>query len=79
MSFNLRVWTREYNNRPGVLKSQLYYQIADRFREKGIEIPSRSRISHKENSAAILKAAQSPNNDTCLSGLIVTGCTDRYL
>ena len=39
MSFNLRVWTREYINRPGVLKSQLYYQIADRFREKGIEIP----------------------------------------
>ncbi len=39
MVFNLRVWTREYINRPGVLKSQLYYEIARRFREHGIEIP----------------------------------------
>jgi len=39
MIFNLRVWTREYVNRPGVLKSQLYYEIARRFREQGIEIP----------------------------------------
>ncbi|MDD4240627.1 MAG: mechanosensitive ion channel [Smithellaceae bacterium] len=39
MKFNLRVWTRDYINRPGVLKSQLYYEIARRFREKGIEIP----------------------------------------
>jgi small-conductance mechanosensitive channel len=37
--FNLRVWTREYINRPGVLKSQLYYEISRRFREEGIEIP----------------------------------------
>jgi small-conductance mechanosensitive channel len=39
MKFNLRVWTRDYINRPGVLKSQLYYEIARRFREEGIEIP----------------------------------------
>ncbi len=39
MIFNLRVWTREYVNRPGVLKSQLYDEIARRFREQGIEIP----------------------------------------
>jgi small-conductance mechanosensitive channel len=39
MTFNLRVWTRDYINRPGVLKSQLYYEIARRFREEGIEIP----------------------------------------
>jgi len=39
MMFNLRVWTREYINRPGVLKSRLYYEIARRFREKGVEIP----------------------------------------
>lgn len=39
MMFNLRVWTREYINRPGVLKSQLYYEISRRFREEGIEIP----------------------------------------
>ncbi|MBN1474479.1 MAG: mechanosensitive ion channel family protein [Syntrophaceae bacterium] len=39
MMFNLRVWTREYIDRPGVLKSQLYYEISRRFREEGIEIP----------------------------------------
>ncbi len=46
MLFNLRVWTREYINRPGVLKSQLYYEIAKRFREKGIEIPFPQRDVH---------------------------------
>jgi small-conductance mechanosensitive channel len=46
MVFNLRVWTREYINRPGVLKSQLYYEIARRFREQGIEIPFPQRDVH---------------------------------
>jgi small-conductance mechanosensitive channel len=39
LEFNLRVWTSEYVNRPGVLKSQLYYEIFRKFREKGVEIP----------------------------------------
>lgn len=46
MIFNLRVWTREYINRPGVLKSQLYYEVARRFREEGIEIPLPQRDVH---------------------------------
>ena len=46
MKFNLRVWTREYVNRPGVLKSQLYYEIARRFRAQGIEIPYPQRDVH---------------------------------
>ena len=46
MKFNLRVWTREFINRPGVLKSQLYYEIARRFREQGIEIPYPQRDVH---------------------------------
>lgn len=46
MIFNLRVWTREYINRPGVLKSQLYYEVARRFREQGIEIPFPQRDVH---------------------------------
>lgn len=49
MVFNLRVWTREYINRPGVLKSQLYYEIARRFREEGIEIPFPQRDIHVKN------------------------------
>lgn len=39
IEFNLRVWTREYINRPGVLKSQLYYAIFRKFKEHNVEIP----------------------------------------
>jgi len=49
MVFNLRVWSCEYINRPGVLKSQLYYEIARRFREEGIEIPFPQRDIHIKN------------------------------
>jgi len=44
--FNLRVWTREYINRPGVLKSQLYYAIFDKFTKHGIKIPFPQRDIH---------------------------------
>ncbi len=46
LNFNLRVWTSEYINRPGVLKSQLYYEISRRFTEAGIEIPFPQRDIH---------------------------------
>ncbi len=46
LNFNLRVWTSEYINRPGVLKSQLYYEISRRFKEAGIEIPFPQRDIH---------------------------------
>lgn len=35
----LRVWTRDYTDRPGVLRSELNYAISRKFREHGIEIP----------------------------------------
>lgn len=44
--FNLRVWTREYISRPGVLKSQLYYAIFDKFTKHGIKIPFPQRDIH---------------------------------
>lgn len=46
LNFNLRVWTSKYIDRPGVLKSQLYYQIHKRFKEEGIEIPFPQRDLH---------------------------------
>ena len=49
--FNLRVWTREYTTRPGVLKSQLYYEIFRKFRENGIEIPYPQRDVHIKRMA----------------------------
>ena len=48
--FNLRVWTREYINRPGVLRSQLYYAIFDKFKKHGIKIPFPQRDIHFKSS-----------------------------
>jgi small-conductance mechanosensitive channel len=39
INFNLRVWTIDYLTRPGVLRSQLYYAIFEKFKEMNIEIP----------------------------------------
>ncbi len=53
MVFTLRVWTRAYTDRPGVLKSQLYYEIHAMFRRNGVEIPYPQRDVHiKEDSRA---------------------------
>lgn len=46
LNFNLRVWTNRYIDRPGVLKSQLYYEIFKRFKEAGVEIPFPQRDVH---------------------------------
>jgi small-conductance mechanosensitive channel len=46
IDFNLRVWTTQYTNRPGVLKSQLYYEIFRKFREENVEIPFPQRDIH---------------------------------
>jgi small-conductance mechanosensitive channel len=51
--FNLRVWTREYTNRPGVLKSQLYYAIHKKFKESGISIPYPQRDIHIKEPVSI--------------------------
>jgi small-conductance mechanosensitive channel len=48
--FNLRVWTREFINRPGVMKSQLYYAIFEKFKEHGIKIPFPQRDIHFKSS-----------------------------
>jgi small-conductance mechanosensitive channel len=44
--FILRVWTRDYTDRPGVLRSELNYAISRKFREHGIEIPYPQRYIH---------------------------------
>lgn len=46
MDFQLRVWTRDFTDRPGVLRSDLYFAIHHRFREEGIEIPFPQRVVH---------------------------------
>lgn len=44
MNFQLRVWTREYTDKPGVLRSQLNLGIQERFNQLGIEIPFPQRV-----------------------------------
>jgi small-conductance mechanosensitive channel len=39
LNFILRVFTTQYSKMPRVLKSQLYFDIFKKFKEKGIEIP----------------------------------------
>lgn len=39
LNFLLRIYTDEYGRKPKVLKSELYYEIFKKFKEKGIEIP----------------------------------------
>lgn len=51
INFILRVWTSVYINRPGVLKSKLYYEIFRRFREEGVEIPFPQRDLHVKNES----------------------------
>jgi small-conductance mechanosensitive channel len=50
LNFNLRVWTREYINRPDVLKSQIYYAVFEKFKEHGVEIPFPQRDLHIKNT-----------------------------
>jgi small-conductance mechanosensitive channel len=48
--FNLRIWTQEFINRPGVLKSQLYYAIFEKFAQNGVQIPFPQRDIHLKSS-----------------------------
>ncbi|MFN3555577.1 MAG: mechanosensitive ion channel family protein [Bacteroidales bacterium] len=46
LNFLLRVWTTRYIQKPGVLKSQLYFAIHRKFKEHDIEIPYPQRDLH---------------------------------
>ena len=50
LDFNLRVWTREYINRPNVLKSQIYYAVFEKFKKHNVEIPFPQRDLHIKNN-----------------------------
>lgn len=55
--FILRVWTREYINRPNVLKSQIYYAVFKKFKEHNIEIPYPQRDLHIKNEELKIKTS----------------------
>jgi small-conductance mechanosensitive channel len=61
LQFILRVWTRAYTDRPGVLRSELNYAISKKFREHGVEIPYPQRDIHiKEGSPTVVTPATAP-------------------
>ena len=39
LNFTLAVWTSKFTDKPRMLKSELYFSIFEKFKEKGIEIP----------------------------------------
>jgi small-conductance mechanosensitive channel len=51
LKFELWVWTCDYTRRPLVLKSKLYYEIFERLKKEGIEIPYPQRDIHIRTGA----------------------------
>ena len=58
LNFVLRVWTRDYTPRPGVLRSELNFAISKKFKDHGIEIPFPQRDLHIRSGALELKTAR---------------------
>ncbi|MDX2003334.1 MAG: mechanosensitive ion channel [Chitinophagales bacterium] len=46
LNFKLRVWTKEFTHRPFILRSELYYEIFEKFSQHGVEIPFPQRDIH---------------------------------
>lgn len=46
LNFTLAVWTSKYTDKPRKLKTALYFEIFEKFKEKGIEIPFPQRDVH---------------------------------
>jgi small-conductance mechanosensitive channel len=53
LNFNLRVWTATYVGKPGVLRSELNYEISKKFRKEGVEIPFPQRDIHIRSSEGL--------------------------
>ncbi|MEP1095690.1 MAG: mechanosensitive ion channel domain-containing protein [Cyclobacteriaceae bacterium] len=46
LNFTLAIWTSSHTDKPRILKSELYFSIFEKFKEKGIEIPFPQRDIH---------------------------------
>ena len=63
LNFELRVWTREYINKPNILKSDLYFEIFKKFKENDIEIPFPQRDLHIKNTEFTVNKEQAPEEN----------------
>lgn len=52
LNFTLAVWTSKYTDKPRKLKTALYFEIFEKFKEKGIEIPFPQRDVHIKTQPA---------------------------
>ncbi len=46
LNFTLAIWTASHTDKPRILKSELYFSIFEKFRERGVEIPFPQRDIH---------------------------------
>ncbi len=61
--FIFRVWTTKFIQKPGVLKSQLYYAVFKKFRENNIEIPFPQRDLHLKSGFEKFMKSEQPGKD----------------
>ena len=59
LDFELVVWTNRFIDKPIVLKSELYYNIFEKFKENNIEIPYPQRDLHLKSGFDRLKSTSS--------------------
>ncbi len=59
LNFNLRVWTREFSTKPGVLRSQIYYAAWKKLQAHNIEIPFPQRDLHIRSGSLEIKTSSS--------------------
>lgn len=52
LNFTLAIWTATYTDKPRRLKTELYFSIFEKFKEKGIEIPFPQRDIHIKSQPA---------------------------
>ncbi len=56
LDFNLLVWTTKFIHRPGAFKSELYFDIFEKFKEHNVEIPFPQRDLHIRSGIEKIKA-----------------------
>ncbi|WP_436515706.1 mechanosensitive ion channel family protein [Ekhidna sp. To15] len=53
LNFTLAIWTSTFTDKPRRLKSELYFAIFEKFKEKGIEIPFPQRDVHIKSKESL--------------------------
>lgn len=67
LKFILRIWTSDYIDRPGVLKSHLYYAIFEKFKKHNVEIPFPQQDLHLKTGFQNLSARIETDSEQSLT------------